>query len=427
MINRIKQLMKNDYSLSVMTKIVIAVVGIFSSAFSTRYLGVQYKGDYAYVSQIAGIVVLILNMGIYQSYSLNYKKYGHEIIYKYVNICFFQFLILLFIMILMMLTVKDPLLCMVFLLVPFNILKLQYGNIVLIENIRLSLWMNVFDSIVSMLSYLCLYLWANPQIIYVVVTVVSIDFITVIIYSIKLRVVPQINKVDYPFMGRVIKFGFIPMVSGVLITINYSIDILFLKRMGRPEELSYYALAANIVNYVWLLPDAFKSVLFSKSAKKFDKESIEFSSQVSSAFIIICLLGFALLGRWLLELFYGIEFTNSFGVTLILISGAFSMSIFKLLGVVLVSQGKRMMNFIALLISAIVNIVLNALLIPRIGMYGAGVASVCSYTLCGMILLFYFCRLYSMKVHRLLFLTKGNTSKLLSPFNHKETRNNTLE
>lgn len=415
MMIKFKQILKNDYSLSVISKIVIAVVGIFSSAFSTRYLGVMYKGDYAYVTHIAGIIVMFLNLGIYQSYSLNYKKLGREIIYKYVNICFLQFAVLFSVMILLMVIVRDPLFCMVVLLVPFNILRMQYGNIVLIENIRLNLWMNVFNAATSALAYLCLYIWAAPNILYAVAVTVVADLITVTVYSIKLGIIPRIGQVDYPFLGSVLKFGFIPMLSSVLTTINYSIDIVFLKKIGLPQELSYYALAASIVNYVWLLPDAFKSVLFSKSAKKFDKESIEFSSQVSSAFIIICLLGFAAIGKWLLTVVYGVEFCNSYCVTVILITGAFSMSLFKLLGVVLVSQGKRMVHFLSLVISAIVNVILNALLIPHMGMYGAGIASVCSYTICGVILLAYFCKLYSMKVHRLLFLTKENIRTIISP------------
>ena len=94
------------------------------------------------------------------------------------------------------------------------------------------------------------------------------------------------------------------------------------------------------------------------------------------------------------------------------------MSLYKLLGVVLVSQGKRMVHFISLAVSAIVNIILNALLIPQIGMYGAGIASVCSYTICGMILLIYFCKLYSIKAHRLIFLTRENVRAIFSTVSH---------
>ena len=341
-------------------------------------------------------------MGIYQSYSYNYKKYGKGILKKYTDICYCQFLLLLFFAIVLMILIKKPIICLIVVLVPFNILKMQYSNIVLIENIRLSLLMNVFNSIVSAISYMMLYFWVHPSVVYVIALTVLIDIITVLVFSAKLKVVPRVWEIDTQFLKEVIRFGIIPMMSGLLATINYSIDIIFLKGMGSPPELSYYSLAASIINYVWLIPDAFKSVLFSKSAKKFDTENLEFSSQVSMTFIFLCLVGFALLGRQLLIIFYGTEFRNSYGVTLLLIIGAFSMSIYKLVGVVLVSQGKRVAHFISLAISAIINVILNYLLIPIYGMYGAGIASVCSYTVCGIVLLIYFCRLYSMPAYALL-------------------------
>ena len=411
---RFKRKIHNDYTLSVIAKITTAAIGIVSSAFSTRYLGVQYKGDYSYITHVVNIIVLILNLGIYQSYSYNYKKYGRDIIYKYTNICFLQFIILFFAMLFLLIIVNDPLISMIIVLVPFSIIKLQYGNIVLIENFRLSMWLSVFNSLMNMACYIALFFWAKPRLLYVVGVTVIIDIITVIVYVMDIRIVPYFWNIDIPFLKSVLRFGVIPMLSGLLATVNYSIDIIFLKKIGVPEELSYYALAANIVNYVWLLPDAFKSVLFSKSARKFDKDSIEFSSQISSFFIFLCFISFAILGKFLLGVFYGKEFINSYKVTLLLIIGAFSMSIYKLLGIVLVSQGRRVAHFASLAISAVVNVILNCLLIPKMGMYGAGLASVCSYSLCGGILLIYFCNLYDMKPHHLLLLSSSNIKRMTS-------------
>ncbi len=409
---KIKQVINNDYSLSVISKVLTAIIGIVSSAFSTRYLGIQYKGDYAYISHVAGIIVLILNMGIYQSYSYNYKTIGKGILKKYTDICFCQFVIFILITTVLLVSIKDPLKCLIILLVPFNVLKMQYTNIGLIENIRLSLWLNVFNGVLAAICYMALFFWASPNVLYVVLLTVAVDIITILVYCIKLREVPKIWEIDIPFFKSVLKFGFIPMLSGLLATINYSIDIIFLKQIGLPMELSLYSLAANIVNYVWLIPDAFKSVLFSKSAKSFDVESIEFSSQISVSFIFLCFIGFAILGKPVLNLMYGSDFVGSYGPTLLLIVGAFAMSIYKIVGVVLVSQGKRIAHFVSLAISAIVNVGLNALLIPKIGMYGAGIASVCSYSICGIGLMIYFCRIYPVTPKRLLFPSGNTIAKL---------------
>lgn len=414
MLNKIRKLLKNDFALSVTVKVLSAVLGVLSSAFATRYLGVRYKGDYGYITHVVSIVVLILNMGIYQSYSYNYKKYGNGILAKYLDIIFVQFAVLVCLMFAVMGTAKDPLIGLIALLVPFNIVKLQFSNIILIENIKLSLVMSLVNSILNVICCMLLYFCTDPNLPYMVGVTVLIDVVTVIVFCVEMKAYPRIRHFDTAFLVEVLRFGFIPMLSGLLATINYSIDIIFLKRMGIAEELSYYSLAANIISYVWLIPDAFKSVLFSKTAKKLDRESIEFSSQVSMLFIFFCLICFAVFGKLALRLMYGEAFVNSYLVTLLLISGAFPMAVFKLLGIVLVSQGRRISHFVALLTSAVFNVVLNVLLIPRIGMYGAGIASVVSYSVCGIILLIHFCRTYSYSPLQILIPRKKTLIKLLN-------------
>ncbi len=392
----IKRFFSSDYTLSVAVKLASAAIGIVCSAYCTRFLGVKYKGEYNYIAQIANIVVLILNMGIYQSYSYNYKKYGPSITQKYINICFCQFVILLGISGILIITTHDMQLSMIVILVPFNILKLQYGNIVLIEKIRLNFFLTVFNAVFLTVCYAVLYYCATPSIIYVVGLTVVVDIITIVFYIFGMKVVPKAWDIDFAFLKSVLVFGFIPMLSGLLSTINYHIDIIFLKQIGLPEELSYYSLATNIINYVWMIPDAFKTVLFSKSGKKFDKQNTLFSSQISSLFIFVCFVGFAVFGKFILSFLYGEEFIYSYGVTLLLIIGAFSMSFYKITGVVLVSQGRRIAHFVTLAISAVANLILNIILIPGMGMYGAAIASVCSYSICGFVLLIYFCRLFGM-------------------------------
>lgn len=403
----IQRVLSSDYTISVAVKLLTAFLGIISSAFSTRFLGVEYKGDYNYISQVANIIVLVLNLGIYQSYSYNYKKYGSSIKEKYVNICLCQFIILLVIAGLLIATIHDMLLSLILILVPFNIIKLQYSNIVLIEKIRLNFLLTVINSALLTISYALLYFLATPNLVFVIGLTVLIDVFTVLFYSIGLKIVPRFWNVDFAFLKQIIRFGIIPMLSTLLATVNYHIDIIFLKQIGLPEELSYYSLATNIISFVWMIPDAFKSVLYSKSGKKFDRDNILFSSQISSIFILLCLVGFTLLGRFLLGFVYGTEFVSSYGVTILLIIGAFSMSFYKITGVVLVSQGRRIAHFVSLAISAIVNVILNIILIPAMGMYGAAIASVFSYSICGLILLLYFCKLYNMNPIQFVIPSKG--------------------
>ena len=62
------------------------------------------------------------------------------------------------------------------------------------------------------------------------------------------------------------------------------------------------------------------------------------------------------------------------------------------MGVVFMTEGKRTLFFVPLLISACTNALANLWAIPRWGMYGAAWASVLSYSLCGCLFLGLYCR-----------------------------------
>lgn len=393
-------------------KIATVFIGFITSMFSTRYLGVINKGTYSYISHIASTGTIICNMGIYQSYSYNYKIYGKENLKKYSDICFLQFLFYVVVALVAAFFTNDYRIKLAIFLIPFSVLKHQYENIVLIENIRLRMFLHVLDKILLTVAYALLFFTAESNVSYVIYLTIFVDAFTVVFYLIKLGYTPKIWQVDFAFFRSILKFGWLPMISMMLVTLNYSIDIFFLEHLGTAEELGYYSFAANIVNYVWMLPDAFKEVLFSKSAKKLDRKNISISVQISLLSIACCLIGFFFIGKGFISFLYGSEFLSSYSVVLILIVGAFSMSVFKLIGTVVVSQGKRTMHFVSLAISVIINIVANTLAIPKWGMYGAAISSVISYTACALILVPYFCRGFDFGIKELFIPSKESIEKI---------------
>lgn len=408
------KLLKSDYMLSAASKISTVLIGLISSVFSTRYLGVVNKGAYSYITQVSRISVILCNLGIYQSYSYNYKRFGKDTLKKYSDIFFLQFVIFAALAVVACFVSRDFYIIMAALLVPFNMIKMQYENIMLIENLRLRMFLHIFNQILLTLCYAVLYFTAESNVAYVVLLTVFVDAFTVVFYLSKLKYLPKIWEVDFKLLKQVLKFGFLPMLSLLLVTVNYSVDIFFLERLGTAEELGQYSFAVTIISYVWMLPDAFKEVLFSKSAKKFDKNNISISVKISIASMLCCLVGFTVLGKFLIKFVYGSEFLPSYNVVLILMFGAFPMAMFKLLGIVLISQGRRKAHFISLAVSAVINIVANIITVPLWGMYGAAWASVASYSVCGVMLTVYFCRTYSFGLQELLLPSKEDFVKIKS-------------
>lgn len=409
----IRKILNNDYSLSMINKVFVIVVGFISSVYSTRYLGLEYKGIYSYISQTANLFVLFFNFGVYQSYSYYYRIYGKKIFNKYINICFFQFIVYLLFSILLAIISHDFTTVLIIILIPFNILKLQFENIMLVENFRRKVIVNMFNYFIQMLSFIILYYTANPSVLIIIVLTIIIDLFTSFFYTVRSKYRPSIKEIDFSFLIKTVKFGFLPMLSSLLVTLNYNVDIIFLKELSSTEHLSLYSLAANLMTYIWMIPDAFKDVLFSKVARSNDNSAVSFSIKISLLVILMGMIGFIILGKPFLIIFYGEEFLDSYVIVILLFIGAISMVFFKMFGIVFIAEGKRYAHFVILFISVIINIIANVLLVPRLGMYGAAFASAASYNICGLSFLIYYSKVKKVTIKDLIFITKKDVKGLI--------------
>lgn len=407
MVAKLKKFFSNDYGLSLFNKVYSILIGVVSSAFYVRYLGLEYKGTYSYINEITTIIGLILNFGIYQSYPFFYRKRGNKIFNSYANTFVLQIVIYGIISVIVGIFFRDNIvIALVCLQLPFLVLKTQLENVIIVEKIKIYMWMDMGIKTLLAVVYMVLWLVAPVHISYVVITVASTNFLSCIIYLVSMHYRFSIAslKPDFPFIKEVIVFGFYPMLSALLITLNYSVDIIFLKHMGSTIELSLYSVAAVLINYVWVIPNAFKEVLISKVARSDSDDQVSFSCRISLLITFVCLVGFAVIGKFAIRMVFGADFIGCYMVTLLLFVGAFSMIFFKMLGVVFVTEGRQKEYFVILLISVVINIISNYLLIPVWGMYGAGFASVASYSICGIAFLYRYCSWKKVKPFDYIFI-----------------------
>ncbi len=198
----------------------------------------------------------------------------------------------------------------------------------------------------------------------------------------------NIKNINFNFMRQAIKFGAFPMLTTFLITVNYQVDVILLKWFVPFTELGYYTVGVGLASQAWIIPDAFKDVLFSKTAQNDAIEDIHFSLRlnfiVNTALFLIVLFH----GKYLLTFLYGQQYLPAYTVTVIIFFGSIWMAVFKILIPIYNAKGQQKLSFWILIVSATVNIALNIILIPRLGIAGAAYASVVSYSICGVLFLY---------------------------------------
>ena len=413
----IKNIAKNDYFANIFNKFYTVAIGLLSTMFLTRYLGLALKGEYGYVQQVTNIAVLILDLGVNQSYSFFYKKNKGGVYGKYLNFYVLQGLLYTIIAAVLVFVWRGvDSIVYVFMLVPFTVIHKQFEATMAVENIRLKIRMHMLNATTKFVLYALIFFSKNVigySILYPVLVSIFIDLVTIIVYFLNHREKITLFDNDWGFFWSVLKFSWIPMLTALLITLNYSVDIIFLKHMGTKEQTSLYSTAAGIINYVWMIPDAFKEVLVSRVAKSSDLSHVNRALKFSVASVLVIIGMFAVVGRLAIWILYGEDFLASYGVTLILMIGCLSMTLYKILGVLMLAEGKRLFYFITLLVSVTVNIVINALVIPVYGMYGAAWASVASYTVCGITFYVYYLKIKKQRFVDTIVIRKSDIQLLL--------------
>ena len=406
--------MKNDYIFNLLNKIYVILMGLITSIFITRYLGVSDRGNYAYIIQVVSIAAIVLNLGIHQSYSFYYRMLKEETFNKYVQVVIIQFFLYTLISIICMNFVNDQLIVFMIILIPISVLSQQLESIMAVENIRLKIKLHIFNGTLRTIGFGFLFFSVKSNLIFPIIITLILNIITIVsflLFSLK-KVKFKEEKLNLKFASEIIKFGWLPMLTALLITINYSADVIFLKHLGTSYDLGIYSTAAGLITYFWLIPDSFKEVLVSRVARSNNIHSTIFVIKVS--LIIICgvIIAFIIVGEYAIQIMYGMKFLEAYNITLILSIGAISMIFYKMIGTVLLAEGRRWVYFITLLVSAITNCIGNVVLIPEYGMYGSAISSVISYSVCGLAFLMYFSKIKNVSLLSFFYITKDEIGVL---------------
>ena len=136
------------------------------------------------------------------------------------------------------------------------------------------------------------------------------------------------------------------------------------------------------------------------------------SMKVNLYLTLVMIAGILLLGRPVIRLLAGAEYLPAYPVTVLLIVGILPMSYFKIIGTLLLAQGKKGVYLAMLTGSVVVNIVCNLFTIPLWGKMGAALSSVVSYTVAGGLFLIYYLRTYHVAAREVFVFSPAERERL---------------
>lgn len=380
--------------------ILTIVIGLAAAIIIARVLGPEKQGIYTLIVLLPSMLVTLLNLGIGSAsvYFVGKKRYSINIILS-TNV--------VLAVIISVVAIIIGLISIFFLENTFFEGVPRYLLIIVLSLLPL-LFINaflqtVFQGLQDFKVYnLVLISGSTMNLVCLVLTIMVLNlsifgafiafFISVITPTIVLFV--HLKKQKYRiniknFSGNFIKdalvYGFKAHLSNILAFINYRADILLISYFLSPVAVGIYNVAVSIAEKLWVVSQPVSAVLFPRiSSFNTEEEKNYITARVTRNVLFISVI-FGIIVYLISDLFvkyiFGIKYYAASKVIKILIVGITLFSAERILSNDLAGRGKPELNLYTSLFTVIVNIALNIFFIPRIGLYGAALATSISYTL----------------------------------------------
>lgn len=177
-------------------------------------------------------------------------------------------------------------------------------------------------------------------------------------------------------------FGFFVVLGNSIGSLSNQVDSLLIGYFLNPTEVGIYAVAILLSQTLTLVPGAIQRVTAPVTAALYGKGNLFevrqiFISTLKKSFYIsiVSAITIALFGPYIIEILFGEEFLEAYVPMLILLIGYVFGASFSAVGATLSSIGKVRVPYQIGIIAMVINVVLNILLIPILGIIGGAMAS----------------------------------------------------
>ena len=389
--NVAQRILKNTGILSI-AQIISYVLVFFYTIYIARYLGAEGFGILSFAIAIVGIFTILTDLGIStltvrdvaRDRSLGPKYLGNGLVIKVilavvsfglialaVNLLNYPSETITVVYFIALSTIFGSIASFIFSIFQAHE-KMEFQGLGQILNAVL-MFSGVFIAIAMSLDVI------GFSIVYFVASLISLIY-SLLIYIWKFSLPPV--EIDRVFWGKLLK-GAIPFgITGIFVTIYYWIDSVMLSVMAGNEVVGWYNASYKVIFLFLSFQSLFIVSIFPvlSSFYKTSRESLKYAYERSFKYMSIISIPIAIFGTLVADkiilLIYGPDFMPSIVALQILIWTVVFMFNNNISGNFLGSINQQVVVSKVAAVGAVVNIVLNLVLIPKFSYVGSSFATV---------------------------------------------------
>jgi O-antigen/teichoic acid export membrane protein len=192
-----------------------------------------------------------------------------------------------------------------------------------------------------------------------------------------------------------LSYGIKSYLANLMTFFNYRLDSFLVNYFLGQGSVGQYTTGVSVAELLWYVPNAVSNALFPKASTLDDATANRVTAQICRLLILLLIplaLLFSLGGSWLIPWFYGEAYRPSVAPFLWLMPGIVGIALNKVLSANLSGRGKPQYAAYTSAATIGVTVALDIILIPRLNITGAAIASTVAYLISAGLSVFWFCR-----------------------------------
>lgn len=421
---------KSQISNTLQSSFLVSIIGFLTTILISRVLGVELRGEFTFLTTLPSIIVTLGRFGFAHSivYNINISD-KNKVIYTSFFVSIIAGLLLMLLTLIgikffsfqTLESIKFEYLIISSALIPlFFISDVLFGSLQGLKKIhfRNSIYtLQAFFTLV--LSLVVAFFWGINGLPYFLLAS-ALSYVLVIVLSINNIGVNYFLSHSF-FCIKTLKdlfnYGIKSHFGNIFKQLSYRIDVLIIAYFLPVKELGLYAVAVTFSELVWKIPDAIGFVLLPTISAKNKEKTYDITAKVSRVILLpmlfVCLFVFAF-NEFFLGLLFGNDFIDANSCVKFLLPGTFCFSLWKIFVNDLIARGKAVIYSYSAAISAIVIVGLDLVLVPKIGIIGASIASSAGYIVATFYVVYKFMKYSDLPATQLFIIRKAELSLILA-------------
>lgn len=416
-----------DTLMTFSTQLIAVILGVITSIILARTLGPANFGIYSIIILIITLLGTFGSLGI----AISNTYYGVKKEYKWNDIASNSFIAAFILGIILLISfllvfffypsflknINTTLVIIAAIATPFTLLMPYFQYILLGQNrIKEFNFTNIIQSALY-LSLIIVILFFNNS-LQGVLSSWTVSFVITAIIPVIFVYKSNPFKLHFNFdiFKKTTIFGLKGYLGNVIQFFNYRIDIFLISMiLSNYASVGYYSISVALAESLWYLPGVVGTLVFARTPGLTDEDKNRSTPIICrNTFFITLILSIILFitANYIILILYGPTYLPAVKPLWVLLPGVIALSVCKVLSNEIAGRGKPMINTYAAIISLAVNIPLNLMFIPQLGIIGSALASSIAYFVSAIIVLISFLKISGNSISDTLIIKKEDIDVL---------------